>query len=226
MSSGTDTLRTRIKRIPQQERSLAKFEAVVGAALQLFGEVGYEAVSMREIARVAELPIASVYQYFPTKIAVVREIWSRYALAVRERLARDMGHITQRAPGADPGELIEDVVNLMARIQTDHPAYMAVWGCVASDPDLRALNAADTLATAHLIGQTIHALHPSIDNAKVKGLALVLCEAASSITKLALALEEPARTETLEQLKQTLRFIYRSATYDLTTAPHADILAK
>jgi hypothetical protein len=50
-----------IKRIPQQERSQARFEAVLEAALHLFASRGYENTSMREIARDAKMPIATVY---------------------------------------------------------------------------------------------------------------------------------------------------------------------
>ncbi len=60
--------RTLIKRIPQQERSQARFEAVLEAALHLFASRGYENTSMREIAREAKMPIATVYPIFPDEI--------------------------------------------------------------------------------------------------------------------------------------------------------------
>ena len=47
--------RTLVKRLPQQERSQARFEAVLKAALRLFAARGYENTSMREIAREARM---------------------------------------------------------------------------------------------------------------------------------------------------------------------------
>ena len=79
--------RTQIKRIPRQERSQARFEAVLEAAVRLFAARGYESISMREIAREAKMPIASVYQYFPMKLAIVREMWTRYTSTISETLA-------------------------------------------------------------------------------------------------------------------------------------------
>ena len=52
----------------------ARFEAILAVALELIAARGYEAVSMREIAREAGLPIASLYLYFPTKLAIVQEV--------------------------------------------------------------------------------------------------------------------------------------------------------
>ena len=79
--------RTQVKRIPRQERSQARFETVLEVALRLFAARGYESVSMREIAREAKMPIASVYQYFPMKLAIVREMWTRYTSTISETLA-------------------------------------------------------------------------------------------------------------------------------------------
>src|SRR3974390_3475354 len=78
--------RTLVKRLPQQERSQARFEAVLKAALRLFAARGYENTSMREIAREARMPIATVYQYFPMKLAIVREMWTRYTTTITETL--------------------------------------------------------------------------------------------------------------------------------------------
>jgi hypothetical protein len=82
---------------------------------------------------------------------------------------------------------------------------------VAASPELRALNSADTLATAELVATAIRAARPQADAEQVRGLALLLCEAGSSVTKLALSLPEPERSRTLAQLKKTLQFVYANS---------------
>ncbi|UUY08875.1 TetR/AcrR family transcriptional regulator [Pseudomonas sp. J452] len=197
---------TRVRREPKQERSQARFEAILAVALELIAARGYEAVSMREIAREVGLPIASLYLYFPTKLAIVQEVWQRYTGSVGERLQADLA-LLDGAPGA----LIERLIDLMVDIQVSHPGFVEVWGCVAASPELRALNSADTLATAELVGSAICAAQPTADAELVHGLALLLCEAGSSVTKLALELPEPQRSRTLVQLKKTLQFVYASS---------------
>jgi AcrR family transcriptional regulator len=166
---------------------------------------------MREIAREAGLPIASLYLYFPTKLAIVQEVWQRYTGSVGERLQADLALLDGAPDSAAAGALIERLIDLMVDIQVSHPGFVEVWGCVAASPELRALNSADTLATAELVGRAICAAQPAADAELVHGLALVLCEAGSSVTKLALELPEPQRSRTLAQLKKTLQFVYASS---------------
>jgi AcrR family transcriptional regulator len=52
---------------PRQERSRAKRAQLAAAALALFGEKGYEATSVDEIAARAGVAIGSFYQHFRTK---------------------------------------------------------------------------------------------------------------------------------------------------------------
>src|SRR5690242_19310082 len=73
-----------LRRIPQQARSRARVEAILRAGRRLLGE-GRE-VSMREIAAAAEVPIASVYQYFPDKAALLRALVVQFYERMRTRL--------------------------------------------------------------------------------------------------------------------------------------------
>lgn len=188
-----------------------RFEAILRTGLELIAAHGYEAVSMREIAREAGMPIASLYLYFPTKLAIVREVWQRYTSSVGERLQADLALLEGAPDSAAAGAMIERLIDLMVDIQVSHPGFVEVWGCVAASPELRALNSADTLATAELVATAIRAARPQADAEQVRGLALLLCEAGSSVTKLALSLPEPERSRTLEQLKKILQFVYASS---------------
>ena len=208
--SSTPT-KPRTPRAPKQERSQARFESILKVALELIAARGYEAVSMREIARETGLPIASLYLYFPTKLAIVQEVWQRYTSSVSERLEADLQLIIDPAGGGDAGQLIERLIDLMVEIQTSHPGFVEVWGCVAAAPELRELNQADTLATAAMVATAIRSAHPAVDPEQAEGLALVLCEGGSSVTKLALTLPAEQRQQRVQQLKRTLQFIYNSS---------------
>jgi AcrR family transcriptional regulator len=203
--------RSRPIRQPRQERSQVRFEAILARAEQLFLEQGYEAVSMREIARATELPIASLYMYFPTKIAIVGELWRRYAEAVAARLEENLGRLVAAPGSVDVGALITDMIDLMADIQRRHPVYVEVWGAVAASPELRALNNADSLRVVATIATALRHLEPRLGKDEAEGLALVLSEAAHSATKLALELPPAAGRRMLRNLKQTMLLLYRGA---------------
>lgn len=183
--------------------------------MRLFAAQGYEAVSMREIARDAGLPIASLYTYFPTKLSIVREIWRRYSVTVAGHLEAGLARLGATPAGYDVGRLIADMIDLMAELQGQTPVYLEIWGVVEASPELRALNVEDTLRVMAVIGKTLRRLEPRLGKAEADSLALVLSEAANSATKVALALPPAARRRTLKQLKATMLVVYRGAMAEL-----------
>ena len=210
MSSDSDIISTHLKRVPQQGRSQLRFETIVNVSLRLFGEQGYEAVSMREIGRVAEIPIASVYQYFPTKQAIVKEIWLRYSQTVRAELEGDLHQFVEKGC-LEGGELLIDrMVYLITELQLSSPAYVEVWGCIAATPELRTLNDQDTLNLAALVTEAIMVIRPTADREQMEGLTLMLTESASAITKLTLSLPEEQRNRIIRQLKTSMKILYKA----------------
>ena len=57
---------------PVQERALATVERIMVAAQHLAQQYGEDAVSLTEIAAIADMPLATVYRYFSTPQAVLR----------------------------------------------------------------------------------------------------------------------------------------------------------
>src|SRR5208337_1196488 len=201
--------RTQVKRIPRQERSQARFETVLEVALRLFAARGYESVSMREIAREAKMPIASVYQYFPMKLAIVREMWTRYTSTISQTLAAGIRRSIQKG-GNYPNNLIGIIVDRMAGLQASNPAFIEIWSCVGASIELRALNVEDTLQNARVIADALHKLHPESDASAIYDRALIAIEMASATTRLALALPEPHRARVLLSLKSALSLLLES----------------
>ena len=60
--------------IPKQKRSIEKKMLIKRTALFLFSEKGYANVSTNEIAKAADIAIGSVYNYFPNKKAIYKEL--------------------------------------------------------------------------------------------------------------------------------------------------------
>jgi len=205
--------RTQIKRIPRQERSQARFETVLETALRLFAARGYETVSMREIAREAKMPIATVYQYFPMKLAIVREIWTRYTHTISETLKEGI-RLSALDETSDTAHSIGTIVDQMAELQASNPAFIEVWSCVGASIELRALNAEDTMQNAELIASALHRKHPRADPTALYDRALIAIEMASATTRFALALPEPHRARVVISLKRSLALLLDPAALD------------
>ncbi len=211
MNGATETANghaTDLLRVPQQERSRRKFNAILDAALKLIHQKGYEAVSVREIARECGQPIASVYQYFPNKLSIVRQLWERYTGTLAAFLSEEFLLVI-----ADPGaetlrRVTGSIVDHMAAYHEQNPEFLDIWRCVDSSPELRALNRQDTLEVAGAIADVVCQVDPDADPETVFHRAIVACETANHTVQLAQELPEPMRAGVIRNLKTVLVSIF------------------
>ena len=75
------------KKRPAQERSRATFDAIVQAATWLLPRRGFAGTTTNHIAARAGVNIASLYEYFPGKDAIVAQVAERLVERVLARLA-------------------------------------------------------------------------------------------------------------------------------------------
>jgi AcrR family transcriptional regulator len=94
----------RKRRVPQQARSRERYDLILDAAARLFAGVGYEAATTNAIAKEADVPIGSLYQYFADKEDILHALADRYLEGMRR--------LQEEAFGADIGGLsIEEMVD-------------------------------------------------------------------------------------------------------------------
>ncbi len=58
--------------VPKQSRSQAKIELILSTTAELISEKGADAITMSDIAAACELPIATLYHYFPNKNHIMK----------------------------------------------------------------------------------------------------------------------------------------------------------
>lgn len=72
---------------PRQQRSRERVERILNSTRQLLREQGLEAITTTAIAQHAEIPVGSLYQYFPDKKAILCQIYAQYLEEVRAVMA-------------------------------------------------------------------------------------------------------------------------------------------
>lgn len=65
------------RRLPRQERSRRRVDAILDAAAEIFADRGFDGATTEEIAARAGTSIGSLYQYFPDKQALFQAIAER-----------------------------------------------------------------------------------------------------------------------------------------------------
>lgn len=102
----TEHLRNR----PRQARSAARVELLLDVAAEVFEEVGYDAATTNLVAARADVPVGTLYRWFPDKAALAEALADRY-LADLVRLYDEL------LQDPDPSERIGDFLHrVLARL--------------------------------------------------------------------------------------------------------------
>ncbi|SEG93725.1 DNA-binding transcriptional regulator, AcrR family [Nonomuraea solani] len=203
----TSTLRRR----PAQRRSVERVERMLDECAHLLDEVGYEALTTKEVARRAEVPIGTFYQFFHDKQGLVRALARRNLEAFLER-------IIQRIPQADLGhwtDLVDLAIDEFVDMKRTLPGFavvdfgevLAAPGGPAVEGSQRALD--ETQENNVVVAERLRALTLELLDAPVgPGLdrALVVAvEATDAVLKLAFRADPGGDRELIAECKQLVR---------------------
>jgi AcrR family transcriptional regulator len=96
----------RPRKQPQQQRSKAVVDTLLEATARILERSGLEETSTNEIARVAGVSVGSLYQYFPSKEALVAALIERKV----ELDLREIGGVVEKLQGGPLDSIIAGVV--------------------------------------------------------------------------------------------------------------------
>jgi AcrR family transcriptional regulator len=193
--------RTSRRSDPQQERSRARQRALLDAAEEILGEVGADGLKMREVARRANLPIASVYHYFPSAPALIRTLVERMLDELRAILTQGVVRAEKAGSGEAERALLA-IIDAAGDFMESRPTLPAVWGAMRGAPELRALDLADTEGNARILAPAISTLLPRAPGENVEALALVIIEGVWSALQLGCELPPDKRPRVRATLKE------------------------
>ena len=103
------------KKRPAQERSQATFDALVQACTWLLPRLGYAGTTTNHIAERAGVNIASLYEYFPGKDAIVAQVAERLVERVLARLAEGAPRVAAAGEANAVRRWVELVHDTVAR---------------------------------------------------------------------------------------------------------------
>ena len=164
MPAATVTLRKQ----PVQERSTATFEALVEAAIQVLLHQGYRRFTTARVAEVAGVSVGSLYQYFPNKQALVRELIRRHVATLADRVCG------AASPMLSPAGALRTVVAEFVAAKLENAAFSAALKEPMRELDKRDLvqGAVDRVAL-HLLPFLVRA-HPDLPEPRLRLMAGLL----------------------------------------------------
>jgi AcrR family transcriptional regulator len=114
--------RTAPRKQPSQARSRATIDAILTATARVLKRDGFDRASTNRIAEAAGVSIGSLYQYFPSKEALVAALVEHHMAEMRAVLIAEM----ERVRDAPLGEAVRQMVELMLRAHAVDPALHKV----------------------------------------------------------------------------------------------------
>ena len=109
---------------PRQARSAARVEVLLDAAARVFEDVGYDAATTNLVAARADVPVGTLYRWFPDKSALADALVDRYL----EQLVSLYDELLVNDPDEPLGHFVHRVAARLideARTQRALPALMA-----------------------------------------------------------------------------------------------------
>ncbi|MBY0277020.1 TetR/AcrR family transcriptional regulator [Candidatus Binatia bacterium] len=105
------------RRKPRQARSQATVEVILAAAARVFARAGYAATTTNHVAAKAGVSIGSLYEYFPSKDAILVALTERHVDEAERELGRVLAALGAARPPLDEAitRLVRTMVELHAR---------------------------------------------------------------------------------------------------------------
>ncbi|NVP55091.1 TetR/AcrR family transcriptional regulator [Rhizobium sp. DBTS2] len=201
MSADAGDLEQRLRRKPKQERSRERVEEILRVAKQLIGERGIDGMTMREIALLTGGPIASVYQYFPNKSAIIAMLYEQYSAETRMGITASLADVSDLAGVSDAADTILDGYYL--RVAGD-PAIQDLLNAIQADKELQNMDIAETRQQGELFCRSAAHLVAEGERERFGRLVFLFFHLASGMVRLAITLPAAEAENMLVDFKQII----------------------
>ncbi|WP_214108433.1 TetR/AcrR family transcriptional regulator [Acrocarpospora catenulata] len=199
-----------LRRRPAQRRSVERVERMLDECALLLDEVGYEALTTKEVARRAEVPIGTFYQFFPDKQGLVRALAMRNLDAFLGRMATRLSAVTL----GDWTDAVDLSVDEFVRMKRTTPGFGVMdFGEILAAPGGPALPGTQRMLDAALennvvVADRLRALVVDLGAPAGDDLArafVVAVEAADAVLKLAFRVHPEGDLELIAECKALIR---------------------
>jgi AcrR family transcriptional regulator len=191
---------TNRRRKPQQARSQERVNHILDMAEQLFIEAGYNQTTTRAIAARANVPVGSLYQFFPDKTAVVRAIAQRYFELQYQLFVTLHAQLAQA-----PIDLyVEHMVDAFDQFANDYPGYQAILEQAIDFMTVADASRWDEYDQQILteLAQFLSQRNPTLPNSKCEVIAITILKTTNELLWLSLTRDEAFRRELVAETKR------------------------
>ena len=200
MPSKSDSLTPR--RLPSQERSRDRVDRILEATAQLLDQMPVDRITTAAIAETADVPIGSVYQYFPNKLAVLAKLARR----VMEKVDEATANLIAEDFGVLPwDQAIDRAIDATIEGYAQQPGYVQLLLSIRPTPEFREITDESNDRVAAMM-----ALHPALQAIippdRIQLVTRSAIKAANALQDWALSVDDPElAAQIVEEMKILLK---------------------
>lgn len=169
------------RRRPAQQRSRERFERMLAAARSVLVEHGFESFTFDEVAKRAEVPIGTLYQFFANKYVMICELDRQDTAATITELER----FATQVPALQWPDILDEFIDHLAELWRADPSRRAVWHAIQSTPATRATAAHTEQPVLELLAAALAPLAPQATPEERVELARLLAHTLTSLLNYA-----------------------------------------
>ncbi|WP_377298481.1 TetR family transcriptional regulator [Rhizobium sp. SGZ-381] len=191
-----------LRRIPKQERSRDRIDEILKVAMDLIGQKGIDAVTMKEIAALSGGPIASVYQYFPNKSAIIAMLYDRYIANVTQFMTLGLSDVRGPDDICRATDAMIDLYNLYVQ---GNPQIQDLINAIQADKMLGDMDLTESRRLADLFADATDQYIPEALRAQYRRTTFMMCNLTVSAVRMALKAQPEEAKEIIAAFKLSTR---------------------
>ena len=188
---------------PTQERSRARVDAMLRCARRLVIEHGVEGLKMRAVAEQAGVPIGTVYQFFPSRNALLARLIAEHFERLDAALVAQYEHVSTKAEFL---EAADGFIEVVYRMVADDPALVEIWTGVQASKEIRHLDRRDSRRLAdYLVGVVRPLVDARHSDARLFTACFLICDLMGAAARTALTSPREEGDRLIEELGEMVR---------------------
>lgn len=140
---------------PKQARGRARVDALLKAAAALIGQKGVDGVAFSEIARAAGTAQGSLYQFFPSKEALVTALHTQLAEEIVAEVVRCRDAFCDGPEPRDAARLVDLLVSNLAAFYAANPAYREIRLALPRTAEVATIDVSADARVAELLAEML-----------------------------------------------------------------------
>ena len=173
-----------LRRMPSQQRSRERVERMLNCAAGLIADQGSDAMKMSEVARLADISIGSLYQYFPDKSAIIRALAEHYGAECLKCIEDGLAGVTSLDALCEAMGTLTDVYYALFLAE---PVIRDIRFGTQADKSLQDLEITESRESGALLSDALLRVAPNADDSSVRAACFLIMYLGEQTMRLAIS---------------------------------------